>query len=296
MSDSCSESSITTSSISSSCVIIPSVTSSNESEPHFETSSKTDELCEMHSQSPFEVDEWVAKCDSSDDWLVSTRPRLMSAGYTDMQAVPITPTHNSGWLVRSDAKPESEYMSTDGSDWLKSTPSSSTLPSMLEDLSQTTTVTQTDMQMWLPVLEKKMEAFCAEYADEKLDVSFEKSPEDEWLVKVTVPEKGTEDGWKMEATPNKRDEWLSGTATSPFSVAKCGQNDWLSGEEKKDESAKSSKLLSHDREWLLVINQMNKISSSAMSGWLASNVSSTPATLPSIYNETSTEKLTNWLR
>ena len=160
--------------------------------------------------------------------------------------------------------------------------------------------TQQDVQAWLPVITSKMEALANEYPDEKLDVSFEKTESNDWLVRVTLPDQCADN----LGCCNKCSDWLAEAppAALPQKSADAelaSKNDWLSGEEKKDVSVKmrgaATPACLVDREWLLVINMMNKISSSALSDWLSVK-SEAPVSAPNPFNKQTTAQLCDWLR
>jgi len=305
-----SEASIATSSVSSSCVIIPSVTSYSSS-----TYISKPPLFSSSEEPTSHVDQWVAKCESGEEWLVTDRPRLMSTGSACFKAAPMTTQTHTEWLVGGSVPSSNGDFTTlcYSSDVWLSEPAAVKAPSCCdeeeeemdtallssadnEEWVQSAPVSEQEVQAWLPVITSKMEALADEYPDEKLDISIEKTDSDDWLVRVTVPDQ-VADNWSC----NKGCDWLcEGTAPMPQKAASVGfpsKTDWLSGEEKKDESAKvRGAAASLDREWLLVINEMSKISSSALSGWLAGASDSTNLAPGTINQDTNSAKLCNWLR
>ena len=318
VSDSISESSVCTSSLSSSCVIIPSVTSCDTSRtsvskpPAFSVSEKHDS----------HVDLWVAECESSEEWLVSNRPRLMSAGSASLRSALRAPQPFNEWIadgyeptIKGD-RPALGVYEGESDDWLAAPAAADADPNCkdeqegMEDTPvsvsdnkewiESTRDTQQDVQTWLPVITSKMEALANEYPDEKLDVSFEKTESNDWLVQVTLPDQCADN----LGCCNKCSDWLAEAppAALPQKSADAelaSKNNWLSGEEKKDVSVKmrgaATPACLVDREWLLVINMMNKISSSAMSDWVSVR-SETPVTAPNPFNKQTTAQLSDWLR
>ena len=304
VSDCISESSVCTSSLSSSCVIIPSITSGDTSRTSV---SKPPVLtaCEKHDS---HVDLWVAECESSEEWLVSNRPRLMSAGSASFRSALRAPQPFNEWIA--------DVYEGESDDWLAAPAAANAVPSCYdaqEGMDDTTVSvsdnkewiesardTQQDVQAWLPVITSKMEALANEYPDEKLDVSFEKTESNDWLVRVTLPDQCVDNF----GCCNKCSDWLAEAppAALPQKSADAelaSKNDWLSGEEKKDVSVKmrgaATPACLVDREWLLVINMMNKISSSALSDWLSVK-SEAPVSAPNPFNKQTTAQLSDWLR
>lgn len=234
-----SDSSSSTSSLGSSCIILPSTATSENGSCYSPPASHlfpSDKRC----ASPAEVSEWIASCQTDSSSWVS------SSAHSTVPSHPLASDDTGAEVVDQVWRNTDE---SESSSFIRISPSSN--------------------DTWLSA--PKIELLEEDWQDEKYDAST-KMEEDVWLCrKFASACELTGESWLWQQSDKQTPSWLADRSESGVKSAAyvMGNTDWLFGDEKVDPVSEKVETESVDKEWLLVKQQLNKISSSSNSMWLA---------------------------